>query len=148
MQNIEAHKKRMQETAYYHGFKAPKLPNIEELLNDDIMEGKVKCRMRYYNDISSISFEKYVRRSINTLKLVSASPNYAFKFSDRSAIEDILKLKNGCDEILIVRNGLITDTSYSNVVFSKNEFFTPPTQYLTALNGRSCLRMVLLKKHK
>src|SRR5574344_91793 len=31
----------------------------------------------------------------------------------------MLKLRNGCDEILIVRNGLVTDTSYSNVVFSR-----------------------------
>ncbi len=34
--------------------------------------------------------------------------------------------KDGCDDILIVNKGLITDTSYSNVVFRKdNMYFTP-----------------------
>ena len=53
-------------------------------------------------------------------------PDYSFKFSNRKAIDDLLKFRNGCDDILIVRNGLITDTSYSNVVFRKdNMYFTP-----------------------
>jgi|SRR5690554_523390 len=133
VQNINAHKKRMQETASYYGFIAPELPNIEELLADGIKDCRVKCRICYHNDIRSISFEKYIPKKISTLKLVNASPDYSYKFSDRTVIEDLLQYRNGCDEILILRNGLITDTSYSNVVFSReNQLFTP---YHPLLNG-------------
>lgn len=132
-QNIDAHKKRMYETASYYGFKAPELPKIEELLTNGIKECKVKCRIVYHHEISSISFEKYIPKKIKTLKLVNASPDYSFKFSDRTVLDNLLKYRNGCDEILIVRNGFITDTSYSNVVFNKNgELYTP---YHPLLNG-------------
>ncbi len=43
VQNIEAHKKRMHETASYFRFNAPELPDIEALLTDGLRESKIKC---------------------------------------------------------------------------------------------------------
>lgn len=98
-----------------------------------LFESKIKCRVIYHNEIKSISFEKYTPKKIQSLKLVKESPDYAFKFSNRNELENLLKLKDECDDILIVRSGLITDTSYSNVLFSKgNKYFTPK---LPLLNG-------------
>jgi 4-amino-4-deoxychorismate lyase len=55
-----------------------------------------------------------------------------------------LAQKDDCDEILITRNGLITDTSYSNVVFGQGEqYFTPES---TLLNGTK--RQKLLQEGK
>ena len=126
IQNIVSHKKRMQETASYFNFTAPELPDIEALLTDGMHESKVKCRVCYHNEITSIEFERYVPNNLKSLKLINMFPDYSFKFSNRKAIDDLLKFRNGCDDILIVRNGLITDTSYSNVVFRKdNMYFTP-----------------------
>lgn len=140
VQNIDAHKRRMQETAFYYGFIAPKLPDIEVLLNDGIKECKVKCRICYHNDISSIKFEKYFPRKIESLKLINASPDYTYKFSDRTVLDDLLRLRNGCDEVLIVRNGLITDTTYSNVVFRKSgQLFTP---HHPLLNGTKRQKLI------
>lgn len=147
VQNIDAHIKRMQDTASYFSFDAPDLPDIEKLLNDGLCESKVKCRICYHNDISSISFEKYIPRNIQSLKLIYRSPDYAFKFADRTAMDDLLKLRNGCDEILIVRNGLITDTSYSNVVFRKGfEFFTPNFPLLNGTKRQKLLANRVIKE--
>jgi 4-amino-4-deoxychorismate lyase len=34
----------------------------------------------------------------------------------------------GCDDIIIVRNGFVTDASYANLIFRKgDEWFTPAT---------------------
>jgi len=68
-----------------------------------------------------------------TLRLVEASPAYAYKFADRSALNSLLRQKGNCDEILICRDGFITDTSYSNVVFQEGSRFYTPRSYL--LNG-------------
>ena len=69
---------------------------------------------------------------------------YSFKFSDRSLLNTLLQEKGDCDEILIVKNGCITDTSYSNVVFSKDDQFFTPDSYL--LNGTK--RQQLLRERK
>ncbi len=144
VQNIEAHERRMHSTASYFGFAAPQLPDLESLLTDGLKECKVKCRVCYHNEIKSIEFEKYLAKNIRSLKLINASPDYAYKFADRTVMNDLLKLRNGCDEILIVRNGLVTDTSYSNVVFSRgDELITP---HYPLLNGTK--RQKLLSEGK
>lgn len=147
VQNIEAHKKRMQETASYYRFVAPELPDIEALLTDGLRESKIKCRVCYHNDITSITFEKYIPRNIQSLKLINMFPDYAYKFSDRKVMDDLLKLRDGCDEILIIRNGLVTDTSYSNVVFNKDgEYFTPNFPLLNGTKRQKLINDRVIKE--
>ena len=147
VQNIEAHKKRMQETASYFRFNAPELPDIEALLTDGLRESKIKCRVCYHYDITSIRFEKYIPRNIKSLKLINIFPDYSFKFSNRKVIDDLQKLRDGCDDILIVHNGLITDTSYSNVVFRKgSEFFTPNFPLLNGTKRQKLLENKCIKE--
>ena len=147
VQNIEAHKKRMHETASYYRFVAPELPDIEALLTDGLRESKIKCRVCYHNDITSITFEKYIPRNIQSLKLINMFPDYAYKFSDRKVMDDLLKLRDGCDEILIIRNGLVTDTSYSNVVFNKDgEYFTPNFPLLNGTKRQKLINDRVIKE--
>ena len=70
--------------------------------------------------------------------------NYKFKHDDRSPLLKLLRLKETCDEILIVKDDFITDTSFSNVVFEKNGAFFTPRSYL--LNGTK--RQYLLEKNR
>lgn len=133
VQNIDAHIRRMHLTAEYFRFDAPELPDLEELLTPGMENIKVKCSIHYYNEISSISFERYIPKVINSLKLVNASPDYAFKFSDRRELNNLLNLREECEEVLIVRNGYITDTTYSNVVMQKGDVLHTPHNPI--LNG-------------
>lgn len=147
IQNINSHKKRMQETASYFNFTAPELPDIEALLTDGMHESKVKCRVCYHNDITSIEFERYVPKDIKSLRLINMFPDYSFKFSNRKAIDDLLKFRDGCDDVLIVRNGLITDTSYSNVVLRKgNMYFTPNFPLLNGTKRRKLLEQKVIEE--
>lgn len=147
IQNIERHKKRMQETATYFRFIAPELPNIESMLPDGLRLSKVKCRVCYHNDINTIEFEKYVPRKIKSLKLINVFPEYSFKFSNRKVMDDLQKYRDGCDEVLIVRNGFVTDTSYSNVVFRKdNEFYTPHFPLLDGTKRQKLLADKVIKE--
>lgn len=147
IQNIDNHKRRMQETASYFRFIAPELPNIEGLLTDGLRDSKVKCRVCYHYDILSVEFEKYIPRSIKSLKLIKTFPDYSFKFSNRKVMDDLQKFRDGCDDVLILRNGLITDTSYSNVVFRKdNEFFTPNFPLLNGTKRQKLLANKVIKE--
>lgn len=85
-----------------------------------------KCRVTYSEVIHNIEFHPYTIRPITKLYAVyDDSLLYDHKYEDRRNIQKHLcKADDG--EILIVKNGLITDTSYSNVVFSDyKNFFTP-----------------------
>lgn len=137
----QGHEDRMQRTAAHFGFNVPPLPDLSALLPEELRNTKVKYRIIYHGTIEDISFEPYSPRKIISLKLVEASPDYAFKFADRQALNNLLAQKNDCDEILITRNGLITDTSYSNVVLSRGkDFFTPEKPLLNGTKRQKLLR--------
>ncbi len=140
-QNLEQHIKRMQNTAHSFGFQAPILPDLSVQMPTELRESpKVKCSIVYHKQILNITFTEYQTKTINSLKLVEANVDYSFKYSDRSELNELLQKKGDCDEILIVKNNCITDTSFSNVVFRKNnDFFTPDTYLLNGIKRQTLL---------
>lgn len=147
VQNLQGHIQRMKETAAHFDFTAPALPEIAESIPLDLKNEKVKCRLLYRDKIFEIQFEKYLPKPVHKLKLVEAAPDYSFKFADRQVLNEFLAHKGDCDEILIVRDGFITDSSYSNVVFRKNnEFYTPSTYLLNGTKRQKLLREKKIKE--
>ncbi len=89
--------------------------------------GLYKCRMLYDDQTKDIEFIPYTPRPINSLMIVEHDRiHYEFKYADRKAINRLCELRKGCDDILIVKRGLVTDSSYSNIVFRKGKrWYTP-----------------------
>ncbi len=139
--NIDAHIKRMNDTAKHFGFNAPRLPSLIELLPQGLANKKVRCSITYNSSIVDIKFVDYMPRKINSLKLVQADIDYDFKFADRNQLNSLLESREDCDEILIVKSKCITDTTFSNVVFESTQGLFTPDTYL--LNGTK--RQALLK---
>ncbi len=81
--------------------------------------GIVKCRITYSTTIREITFSPYIPRPVTTLKMVVDDHiDYTFKYADRQRLETLLRKQseqNG--DILIIKNGFVTDTSYSNIAF-------------------------------
>ena len=102
--------------------------------------GVFKCRVSYDHYIHKIEFEKYKIRKIKTIQLVNAdNAEYSHKFTDRSFIEK-LKKNSTADEILIVKNGRITDTSFSNIVFfDGKKWITPDCPLLKGITRKQLL---------
>ncbi len=101
-----------------------------------------------YNDTSfQIEILPYIHRKVKTLKLVQDnSISYDLKYCDRSKIERLFAQRSSCDEILIVRDGMITDTSFSNVVFYDGHHWYTPKNPL--LQGTCRNRLLFEKKIK
>jgi 4-amino-4-deoxychorismate lyase len=99
---------------------------------DGFRSGIVKCRFRYNNGEWTTEFEPYRPRAVRRLHLVRDNEiDYSFKYSDRSAIERLFNERGEADDVLIVRNGMITDTSIANIVFTDGlRFYTPDTPLL------------------
>ena len=95
--------------------------------------GMVKCRVIYDESMKEINFVPYIPRILITLKMVvDDTIDYSYKYTDRRKLESLLEKqpdKNG--DILIIKNGFITDTSFSNIVFHDgNRWVTPDTPLL------------------
>ena len=85
----------------------------------EFSSGVVRCNIYYGPEIREISYKKYQKRIIRSLKLVTDYPgDYHLKYTDRSMLESYFALRGRCDDIIILKYGLITDTSISNIVFS------------------------------
>ena len=95
----------------------------------DITNDIYKCKVIYSDDIQEIEWTRYTPRKIEHLKLAYCNEiDYSYKYLERSIFEKLIR-ENRCNEnedILIVKNRRITDTSYSNVVlFDGKEWCTP-----------------------
>lgn len=101
-------------------------------------EGLFRCRVVYDELSFSVNYFPYQKRDIRTLKLVyDDTIAYEKKYYDRSRIEHLTMQKKLCDDILIVKEGLITDTSIANVVFKyKNNWITPKKPLLKGTTRR------------
>jgi len=108
--------------------------NLEELIHcpDDLKNDILKCRIIYSREVEEITFEPYHIRLINSLKLVNDnSIDYSYKYLDRSHLNLLREQLGNADDILIVKNGFISDTSYANIVFRHNDrWLTPSTPLL------------------
>ncbi len=100
--------------------------NLSEYISglDLPLNGVHKLRIIYSQaGVESHSVEPYTPRKISSLRLVNGdSLCYDRKYLDRTGIDSLFKRRGGCDDILIVKNGLITDSSFSNVaIFDSNK---------------------------
>jgi 4-amino-4-deoxychorismate lyase len=90
-----------------------------------------RCRVVYSEKIEQVEFLSYSIKRVTTLKLVECDTiEYNHKWVDRKCFEDLLT-DIDTDDILIVKNGFITDTSYANIVFYDGfKWVTPSTPLL------------------
>lgn len=80
--------------------------------------GLYKCRVVYSDKIESVEFIPYEIKPVNSLRIVyDQEIKYEHKYQNRDSLNALLSQRQYCDDILIVRNGFVTDSSYSNVIF-------------------------------
>jgi 4-amino-4-deoxychorismate lyase len=113
-------------------------------------EGVYKCRIIYQKEVENVSFEPYIIRSVKTLKLVTDNTiDYPFKYENRKSLLHLMEQKGSADDILIVKNGCITDTSYSNIAFfDGKKWYTPDTYLLNGTHRQRLLAEGILKEKR
>jgi 4-amino-4-deoxychorismate lyase len=94
--------------------------------------GMYKCRVVYTTQLSSVEFIPYEAKPVNSLKVVyDQEIEYAHKYTDRNKIGALFNQRQYCDDILIIKNGVVTDSSYSNIIFYDGvNWITPNTPLL------------------
>lgn len=126
--NLEYHQQRVNRSIRDLFNKNARINLYEEIkVPGHLGEGLYKCRVIYNLEIKKVEFFPYKQPEITTLKIVTCNDlDYSYKFENRQAITKLLKIKGRCDDILILKNDLITDTSFCNIIFSDgNNWITP-----------------------
>jgi len=105
-----------------------------------VQKGLYKCRVSYGEMIEKVEFEPYQQRLIQSLCIIHDNTiKYDFKYQDRSHLNHLFAQRGEADDVLIAKNGLITDTSYANIVFWNGEHWLTPDSYLLAGTQRARL---------
>ncbi len=93
--------------------------------------GEFRCRVLYKDIIEKVEYIPYQQKAIHSFKLIHSHIDYDLKFEDRSALNHLFQNKEDADEIIIIKNDLITDTSIANLAFyDGQEWLTPKTPLL------------------
>ena len=123
--------------------------NLEEYIyppNNQLL----KCKVIYdKNGILDVNFTKYTPKDISSFKIIEDNEiNYQFKSTSREAIETLYNKKENCDEIIIVKNGLVTDTSIANIAIYENDIWlTPKKPLLLGTTRERLLELNQIKLH-
>ena len=118
---------------------------IPKHINNDVY----KCRVLYKREIEEIQFVPYNKRDVKTLKMVDCDTiEYYYKFVDRKIFSNLLDSVDA-DDILIIKNGMVTDTSFANIVFYDGEkWYTPSTPLLRGTKREKLLREKVIFERK
>ena len=127
-------------------------PLLEQALEipGGLESGLFKCRVIYGSQIERVEYEPYLRPVITSLKLVrSDTVAYAYKEADRTLLDTLFRSRGDADDILIVKDGLLTDSYYANItLWDGRSWHTPDTPLLKGTMRAFLLRQgVLSEKH-
>lgn len=122
--------------------------NLIDYIRMPHKKGIVKCRIVYEKEIKEIVYTPYSMREIDTLRIVhSDGINYTYKSTDREELNRLYVGRGDADDVLIVRNELITDTSIANVAFYDGcEWYTPQTPLLKGTQRAFLLDRQIIKE--
>ncbi|WP_345976726.1 aminotransferase class IV family protein [Sulfurimonas sp. HSL3-7] len=104
-----------------------------------------RCRIIYDAESFTIDYIPYQKRTIRKLQLVQADElDYTLKYADRRPLDVLFMRKGDADDILIVKNDLVTDTSIANIAFFDGQRWLTPKHPL--LKGTTRARLLDEKK--
>lgn len=131
--NMEFHQARFEKSCFeYFGFytKFNLAESIE--IPEFAKDGLFRCRVTYSKRIKKIEFIPHQYRKIKSLKLTGDNEiDYQFKYNNREKLNLLFEQRGTCDDIIIVKNGLITDSSYANIIFYDGiKWWTPDSPLL------------------
>lgn len=102
----------------------------------------LRCKLVYDDSgILEVSYFPYKKREIKSFKLINDDNiEYSKKYLDRSELDKLYAQRESCDEIIIVKNGLVTDTSIANIAILYDGVWITPK--IPLLKGTTRARLI------
>ncbi len=92
----------------------------------------LRCKLIYdESGVLSVDYFIYKKREINSFKLIYDDEiTYSKKYLNRDSLDKNFEKKENAHEIIIVKNGFITDTSIANIAIYLNNIWITPKKPL------------------
>lgn len=111
-----------------------KTPEFSTALSRPEGQHLIRCRFAYNRTDYELRFFPYQRKIYQTFQTVICDHiDYSLKYENRELLNELLAQRGNCDEIIIIKQGKVTDCSIGNLIFLRG------TQWITSdsplLNG-------------
>lgn len=139
LRNIAYHDRRMNEVRR-EVWGVDRSVSLETYIDASPYEERTRCRVTYGRDVESVEFFPYQMRPVHSLQLVRGGQiEYRRKRADRSELNALFACRGEADDVLIVRGGLLTDTSIANIALGDGTGWYTPASPLLEGTQRACL---------
>lgn len=131
--NLDYHLERIKNTRKHFWDTEKTVPTDQLSALAATQNCRAKLRFTYDKEnIYDLSCTPYKTRKIERLKLLGSNDiEYRYKSVDRSEINLLKAQTEPTDEIIIIKQNLLTDTSYTNIaLFDGSQWITPSTPLL------------------
>jgi 4-amino-4-deoxychorismate lyase len=117
-------------------------------VDDEIQPGQVRLRVEYdKTGVIRVDNRPYFKSVMALVRVFETFLTYEHKFADRGDLEAIYKHRGLAHDVLMVIDGLVTDTTTANVaMFDGKSWFTPRKPLLLGTCRARMLRQGLLKE--
>ena len=143
--NIKYHNHRLNQTrkALYNA--TAKIDILNHLSNLPA-HGLHKIKITYSDTIMDISIQPYKPKQITDFLCINTDIDYSYKYTNRDELNDLTKNLKPNQEIIIIKDNLITDTSIANIaLYIDNQWFTPATPLLAGTTRARLLNQGQIK---
>lgn len=148
IRNLLYHNRRLNETRS-HFWQGSSRLQLEDYINTVQNVGIFKARVVYgETGIEEVDYSAYNIRCVQSLAIIQSDTiDYTYKSTDRMALNDLFARRGTCDDILIVKQGLLTDTSIANIaLYDGNYWYTPKQPLLKGTKRAQLLDKGILRE--
>ncbi len=139
--NLFYHQSRIDKT-FKHFYSKTESHHLDYLLSKltKINHDFIKCKFSYSESEFKFFQLPYIQKSFKSFAIIeNNSLEYSFKFTDRVELEKYAKKFSLDTQLLFSKNGMITDSSFSNLVFFDGYRWLTPKIPLLAGTMRASL---------
>ncbi|MGY4676727.1 aminotransferase class IV family protein [Pasteurella sp. P03HT] len=139
IQQLALHQQRYEASlAKFYGENVAKMHDLAEIIQISTALQQtqhspiIRCRVDYNQQDYQVQYFAYQRKTYRTFQPVMCDEiEYGLKYADRTYLNHLLQQKGDCDEIMIIKQGKVTDCSIGNLVFRQGaQWFTSDTPLL------------------
>lgn len=139
IKNIALHQQRYEQSVrQFYGKSAVKIFDLLHLIEKTaefstaLSMPLVRCRIAYNQSSADVRFFPYQKKIFKTFQpIIYNDIDYALKYNNRDLLDKLFAQRGNCDEIIIIKQGKVTDCSIGNLAFRKGkDWFTPDSPLL------------------